>query len=239
MRLTNIAHPSLQVFKPAADRDTGTSVVICPGGGHRILAYDLEGTEVADWLNSIGVTGILLKYRVPAPDRSNLWQAAVQDAQRTVSVARHRAQEFRIDPDRIGILGFSAGGQTAALASLMDQRQYEPVDEVDQVSCRPNFAVLVYPAYLADKEKRTLLPEATVSSGTPPMFLVHAQNDPVPVENSLILSLELRRAQVPCEVHAFANGGHGFGLRPTDEPCTRWPELCEAWLRRNGWLAAR
>jgi acetyl esterase/lipase len=154
-----------------------------------------------------------------------------------MSLVRHRAEALQIDPQRIGILGFSAGGQTAALASLMNERQYPSIDDVDQVSFRPNFAVLVYPAYLADQEKRTLLPEAAVTSGTPPMFLVHAYNDPVPVENSLILALALKQSNIPCEVHAFATGGHGFGLRRTDEPCTDWPALCERWLRRNGWLA--
>lgn len=236
MRLTNITRPTIHVYKPPAEHDTGTSVLICPGGGHRILAYDLEGTEVAQWLNSIGVTGIVLKYRVPAPDRNKVWHAAVQDAQRSMSLVRQRAAELKIDPDRIGILGFSAGGQAAALASLLDERQYDAMDEVDQVAFRPNFAVLVYPAYLADASERTLRPEATVTPGTPPMFLVHAFNDPVTAENSLILALGLKQASVPVELHLYATGGHGFGLRPTDEPGSRWPELCQAWLRRNGWL---
>jgi acetyl esterase/lipase len=239
IRLGNVSRPTLEVFKPSSANDTGTAVVICPGGGHRILAYDLEGTEVAEWLQSIGVTGIVLKYRVPARDEQKKWEAAVQDAQRAISVVRHQAETLQVDPQRIGVLGFSAGGQTAALASLMDQRQYEPIDEVDRVSPRPNFTVLVYPAYLADKQTQTLLPEATVTEGTPPMFLVHAYNDPVPVENSLVLCLGLKRAQVPAELHAFATGGHGFGLRPTDEPCTHWPAHCEQWLQRGGWLTRR
>jgi acetyl esterase/lipase len=236
IRLGNVSQPTLQIFKPTPSIDTGTAVVICPGGAHRILAYDLEGTEVAEWLQSIGVTGIVLKYRVPARNQQRKWESAVQDAQRAMSVVRKQADALQIDPGRIGILGFSAGGQTAAYTSLMDQRQYQPVDDVDRVAYRPNFAVLVYPAYLVDEQKQQLVHEATVTDGTPPMFLVHAYNDPVAVENSLLLYLGLKSANVPAELHAFATGGHGFGLRPTNEPCSRWTAQCEQWLRRNGWL---
>lgn len=236
IRLGNVSTPTIEFYPAPTEKNTGTSVVICPGGGHHILAYDLEGTEVAEWLQSIGVNGIVLKYRVPARNPKRRWEAAVQDAQRAVSYVRHHANEMKIDPDRIGILGFSAGGQTAAFTSLLQERQYEAVDEIDKTSHLPNFSVLVYTAYLFDKDTGELVPEATVTKDAPPMFFAHAFDDPVTIESSLLLYLALKRANVPSELHAYAKGGHGFGLRRTDEPCSRWPEPCEHWMRRNGWL---
>ncbi len=236
IRLTNVSTPTLEIYAPAPDLRTGTAVVICPGGGHRILAYDLEGTEVATWLQSIGVTGIVLKYRVPDRNPQQPGAAALQDAQRAISLVRHHAEDWQLDPARIGILGFSAGGQTAALCCLNTSRRYEAIDEIDGQDHRPSFGVLVYPAYLANQEKTDLIPEAQVTSDMPPMFLVHAFDDPIPVENSLLLYLAMKRANSPAELHAFGSGGHGFGMRATEEPCSRWPEACQAWLRRNGWL---
>jgi acetyl esterase/lipase len=238
-RIGNVSTPTITVYRPVPEQDTGAAVVICPGGGHHILAYDLEGTEVADWLTSIGVTGVLLKYRVPFRDPERRWGAAVQDAQRAVSLVRSRAAEWKLDPERIGVLGFSAGGQTAALAALFgEQRQYEAQDAVDKTSPRPNFAVLVYTGGLLEKDSQTLLPEAKVSGDAPPMFLAHAQDDPVPVANSLLLALALKQADVPAELHLYAKGGHGFGLRPTADPCTHWPDRCTEWLRSQGLLKA-
>lgn len=236
-RIGNVSTPTLTIYRPAPEQDTGAAVIICPGGGHHILAYDLEGTEVAEWLNSIGVTGVLLKYRVPFRDPQRRWGAAVQDAQRAVSLVRSRAAEWKLDPERIGVLGFSAGGQTAALAALFgEERQYDAQDDADKASPRPNFAVLVYTGGLFDKEKQTLAPEAKVAAGAPPMFLAHAQDDPVPAANSLLLALALKEAGVPAELHLYAKGGHGFGLRPTDDPCTHWPERCAEWLESQGLL---
>jgi len=232
-RLTNVAKPTIKVFRPAQDRNTGTAVVICPGGGYRILAWDLEGEEVAAWLNSIGVTGIVLKYRVPPRKDQPPRQAPLQDAQRALSLVRSHAKEWGIDPQRIGILGFSAGGHlSASAATNYDKRRYEPIDETDKVECRPDFAVLVYPAYLA--EKGELVPEIRVTSITPPMFLVHASNDAIGPENSIALYLALKKAGVPAELHVYTTGGHGFGLRPSEHPCSHWPERCEEWLRSRG-----
>jgi acetyl esterase/lipase len=241
-RLTNVSKPTLTVFRPAKEKDTGAAVVICPGGGYNILAWDLEGEEVAAWLNSIGVTGIVLKYRVPRrpdqpKDRPPI--GPLQDAQRALSLVRGKAKEWGIDPNRIGILGFSAGGHLAGAASLQfDQRAYEPIDETDRVSCRPDFAVLVYPGYFANKERDALLPEVRVTEKTPPMFFVHAGDDRVPAENSVLLYLALKRAGVPAELHVYASGGHGFGLRPSDQPCSKWPQRCEEWMGKQGWLRA-
>lgn len=235
-RIGNVSTPTLAIYRPDPDKDTGAAVVICPGGGHHILAYDLEGTEVAEWLNSIGVTGIVLKYRVPARDPDRRWLAAVQDAQRAVSLVRSKAEEWKIDPARIGILGFSAGGETAGLTAIFDERQYEKIDDVDAVSSRPDFAVLIYAGGFAEKDNTTLKPYVKVTSQTPPMFLVHAIDDPVPVANSLLLTGALKQANVPAELHVYSTGGHGYGLRRTDQPVTAWPDRCADWLQESGLL---
>jgi acetyl esterase/lipase len=232
IRLGNVSVPQLAIYRPAKEVDTGTAIIICPGGGHNILAYDLEGTEVAEWLNTVGITGIVLKYRVPARDPQKRWSAAVQDGQRAVSLVKSNAKKWGLEEDKIGILGFSAGGETAGRTALMfDQRQYAASDPIDQISCRPDFAVLIYPAYMADAKTATLLADVPVSEKSPPMFLVHAWDDGVTPLTSLLLATELKKANVSAELHLFATGGHGYGMRPTEEPCTRWPELCEKWLR--------
>jgi acetyl esterase/lipase/rhodanese-related sulfurtransferase len=233
IRLGNVSTPMLAIYRPAKEIDTGAAVVICPGGGHTILAYDLEGTEVAEWLNKIGVTACVLKYRVPARDPKMRHLAAVQDAQRAMSVVRSHASEWGIDAKRIGILGFSAGGEVAGMTALLGtQRLYEAIDSVDKVSSRPDFAVLIYPAYFEEKGKGKLRDDIRVTKDAPPMFFTHAANDPVTCLNSLLLATELKKAGVPAELHLYATGGHGFGLRPqADKPCTQWPSACEAWLR--------
>jgi acetyl esterase/lipase len=237
-RLTNVSKPTLTVFRPAKEKDTGAAVLIAPGGGYNILAWDLEGEEVAAWLNSIGVTGIVLKYRVPRrPDdaRDKPPLGPLQDAQRAMSLVRSKAEEWGIDPKRIGMLGFSAGGNlTARTATSFGQRVYEPRDGIDQVSCRPDFAVLVYAAYLVQKGKSDLAPELRVNADTPPMFFVHAGDDRLEAENSVYLYLALRRAKVPAELHVYTTGGHGFGLRPSEHPCSTWPQRCAEWLHSQG-----
>ncbi len=235
IKLGNVSTPQLTIYRPAKSKDTGAAVVICPGGGHHILAYDLEGTEVAEWLNEIGVTGIVLKYRVPGRDPDKRWLAAVQDAQRAMSLVRSKAPELGIDPKRIGLLGFSAGGQVAALVSVIQPRQYEPLDDLDKVSCRPDFAVLIYPGGLDEKGQAKLREEVTVTKEAPPMFFVHAFDDGVSVFNTLLLATELKKVGVPAEVHVYATGGHGYGLRHVDgQPVTDWPKPCEAWLKTTG-----
>jgi acetyl esterase/lipase len=232
IRLGNVSRPTLTVYRPA--KPNGAAVVVCPGGGYHILAMDLEGTEVCEWLNSLGVTAVLLKYRVPDRKTTPARLAALQDAQRALSLVRSKAGEWKIDPHRVGMLGFSAGGHlTASAATKYGKRAYEPVDGADKVSCRPDFAVLVYPAYLTNKKKDALAADLVVDRKTPPMFLAHAGDDPVPAEGSALLYLALKRAGVPAELHVYASGGHGFGMRKTDKPCTHWPERCAGWMRQQ------
>ena len=234
-RLSNVTNPTITVYKPQASIDTGTAVLVCPGGGYNILAMDLEGTEVAEWLNSIGVTAIVLKYRVPRRKDQPKHQAPLQDAQRAMSLVRAHASKWKIDSRRIGILGFSAGGHlSAAAATNFDKRHYQPIDAHDQLSCRPDFAVLIYPAYLL--AGMDLAAEIRVSKQTPPTFLVHAGDDGISAENSARFYLALQQAGVDGELHIYSNGGHGFGLRPSKFACSKWPQRCEAWLRAQGLL---
>jgi acetyl esterase/lipase len=242
-RLTNVSKPTLTVFRPAKDKDTGAAVVICPGGGYNILAWNLEGEEVAEWLNSIGVTGIVLKYRVPRRpgDAKGMPPSGpLQDAQRAVSLVRGKAKEWGIDDKRIGILGFSAGGHLAASASCnFDKRAYDSIDEVDKISCRPDFAVLIYPAYLIVKDKNELAPDIRIRKECPPMFFAHASNDGVKAENSIFTYLALKRAGVAAEMHIYSSGGHGFGLRSSALPCSTWPARCGDWLKTQGLLSTK
>src|SRR5262249_7149004 len=185
-KITNVSKPTLAIYRPEKSTDSGAAVIICPGGGHFILAYDHEGTEVAEFLAKNGVTGIVLKYRVPFRDENKRWRAAVQDAQRSVRLVRDKAGEWGIDRKRIGILGFSAGGETAALTAILhEQPQYEAVDKADSASGRPDFAALIYPGGLLEKGNTKLRDYVKVDKDTPPMFLVHAFDDPVDARNSL------------------------------------------------------
>lgn len=237
IKLGHVSTPQIAVYRPEPAKDCGAAVVICPGGGHHILAYDLEGTEVAEWLNTLGVTGIVLKYRVPFRDPERRWSSAVQDAQRAMSLVRAHAAEWKLDPQRIGICGFSAGGQTAALMALLSHdRQYPETDASDQLSSRPDFAILVYTGGLLEKGDEKLQEVVQVTKDAPPMFFVHAFDDPVSVQNSLLLASALKKAAVSAEVHLYATGGHGYGLRPTQEAVTHWPERAGQWLRERGWL---
>jgi acetyl esterase/lipase len=218
-------------------------MLICPGGGYWNLYWQLEGEEVAAWLNSIGVTGIILKYRVPRHSDEVKTEPArrpLQDAQRAVSLVRSKAAQWGIDPQRIGIIGFSAGGHLAiATATRFEKRTYPIVDEIDQISCRPDFAILVYPGYLKPKDKDELAPGLVIPAGTPPVFLAHGGADLIsPPENSVQMYLALRRAGIPAELHVYANTAHDFGVRPSDKPCSTWTESCAAWLRQQGFLQA-
>ena len=238
IRLGNVSKPSITVYRPAKDKDTGAAVVVCPGGGYNILAWDLEGTEVCEWLNSLGVTGVLLKYRVPKRPGTEKHGPPLQDAQRALGLVRQRAGEWGIDPKRVGILGFSAGGHLSAAASTnYEKRSYEPVDDADQQSCRPDFTILVYPAYLTlPKEGDKVSPELPVTTNTPPTFLVQTQDDGVRVESSLFYYLALKQAKVPSELHVYPTGGHGYGLRPSEHNVTSWPQRAGEWMRARGWL---
>jgi acetyl esterase/lipase len=239
--VTNVSKPTITVYRPAKDKDTGTAMVICPGGGYWNLYWQLEGEEVAAWLNSLGVTGVILKYRVPRrPDEPKAEPARrpLQDAQRAVSLVRSKAKEWGVDPDRIGMVGFSAGGHLAiATATSFDKRSYPPMDDVDQVSCRPDFAVAVYPGYLKDKDKDELAPGLRVPKETPPIFLAHGGADLISdPENSVLMYLALRRAGVPAELHVYAGAAHDFGVRQSDHPCSTWTQSCADWLRDQGLL---
>jgi acetyl esterase/lipase len=239
--LTNVTKPTLTVYRPAKDKDTGVTMLICPGGGYHNLGWDVEGEEIAAWLNSIGMTGVILKYRCPR--RPGDVQGVpplgpLMDAQRAVSIVRSYAKEWGIDPKKIGMVGFSAGGHLAgATATNFDKRAYEPIDEIDKFSCRPDFAVMLYSGYLKVKDKDEVSADLRISTQTPPILLVHASDDTVSsVEHSVIMYLALKRAKVPTELHVYASGGHGFGVRRSDLPCSTWTERCVDWLRNQGIL---
>ena len=239
IRLTNVSNPTITLYEPRGN-NSGAAVVVFPGGAYRILAIDLEGTEVCAWLNSIGVTCVLLKYRVPNTGPYPKSSAALEDAQRAVGMVRAHAAEWHIDPQRVGVLGFSAGAHlAAALSTHFDRRLYDPVDAADQSSCRPDFAVIVYPGYLALSEQNFAPnPEIQVTDKTPKTFIVQSEDDPVHVENSTVYFLALKNAGVPVEMHLYAQGGHGYGLRRTQLPVTAWPQSVEAWFRTISVLAA-
>jgi acetyl esterase/lipase len=236
----NVSRPTMTVYSPEG-KNTGAAVVVFPGGGYNILAIDLEGTEVCDWLTSRGITCVLLKYRVPGVKSGpyRICPTALEDAQRTVGLVRFHAAEWRIDPHRIGVLGFSAGGHmAAAMSTHFEKRSYAAVDAADKESCRPDFAVALYPGHLAVPETHFALnPDIQVSRHTPPTFLLQAEDDPVdPVENSLVYHAALRKAGVSAEMHLYVKGGHAFGLRRTESPITGWPPLVETWLGSIGMI---
>jgi len=231
IRLTNVSDPMMTIYQSGSSHNTGKAkpaVLICPGGGYQILAMNLEGTEMAHWLGSLDITPVVLKYRVPENR-----MGAYADAQRALSILRSRAGEFNIDPDKIGIMGFSAGGHLSARVSTHSKKRvYEPVDQNDQASMNPDFGILIYPAYLVNKKKDTLHKEVQVGEDTPPMFLVQTEDDPIGYRNSLFFYNALSQHEVSSEIHLFPHGGHGYGLRvDASNPLSEWPELCEQWLK--------
>lgn len=243
MYVSNVSRPTMTVYSPKG-KNTGVAVVVFPGGGYQILAIDLEGTEVCDWLTAKGITCVLLKYRVPAtpwkPPYMGAYPSskmALDDAQRTMGLLRLHAAEWHINPHKIGVLGFSAGGHlVAAISTHFKTRLYPPVDAADKESCRPDFAVALYPGHLwIDYKKFELNPNIPVTSRTPPTFLLQAEDDHVDnVNDSLVYYIALKNAGVPVEMHLYAHGGHAFGLRQTKFQITGWPELVEKWLRTIG-----
>lgn len=246
--VSNVSQPTMTVYSPKRN-NTRAAVIVFPGGGYEILAIDLEGTEACDWLTSKGITCVLLKYRVPAPRSAPDWGAypqspiALEDAQRTLSLVRFHAAEWHIDPHRIGVLGFSAGGHLVTATSVhFDRRLYAAVDEADKVSCRPDFAIAIYPGHLGrGKDGLTLNPDirAHITRQTPPTFLLQNEDDDVDrVEDSLSYYIGLKKAGVPVEMHLYAHGGHAFGLRRTRFPATAWPQLVETWLGTIGIISS-
>ncbi len=241
----HVSRPTMTVYSPTG-KNTGAAVVVFPGGGYEILAIDLEGTEVCDWLTSKGITCVLLKYRVPGAGLSPESGAypkspmALEDAQRTVGLVRFHAAEWHIDPHKIGVLGFSGGGHlVAAISTHFEQRLYPAVDAADKESCRPDFAVALYPGHMLENTSKDfeLNPYVPVTSQTPPTFLVQAEDDPVDtVNNSLVYCIALKNAGVPVEMHLYPHGGHAFGLRRTELPITGWPQLVETWLGTIGMI---
>ena len=240
-RLTNVSNPAIAVYPAPVSNNSGAAVVVFPGGGYRILAYDLEGTEVCDWLNSIGVTCVLLKYRVPDAGPYPAHAEALADAQRAVRLTRDHAARWKLDANRVGVLGFSAGGHlAAALSNHATDQVYPSADPADQLSAKPNFAILIYPGGLVHApDHRQLEPGVIPTADTPQTFLVQAEDDPVHVENTLVYYAALKDAKVAAEMHVFAHGGHGYGLRPTALPVTGWPALAAEWLRTIGVLKPR
>jgi len=245
----NVSRPTMTVYSPKG-KNTGAAVVVFPGGGYEILAIDLEGTEVCEWLTSSGITCVLLKYRVPG-DASELYPksgpypkspVALEDAQRTVGLVRFHAAEWHIDPHKIGVLGFSAGGHlVAAMSTHFEHRLYPAVDAADRESCRPDFAVAIYPGHLSIADNSIALnPDIRthVTRQTSPTFLLQNEDDHVDrVEDSLSYYAALKKAGVPVEMHLYAQGGHAFGLRRTKYPVTRWPQLVETWLGTIGMIS--
>lgn len=249
-KVTNVSKPTMTVYSPTG-ANSGAAVIVFPGGGYRMLAMDLEGTEICDWLTSRGITCILLKYRVPNSgptwiDHHRVYpkvQTALQDAQRTIGLVRRDAARYHVDPHRIGVIGFSAGGHlVAAVSTHFGRRTYPRVDSADDVSSRPDFAIALYPGHLwvhedEDRDTRnsedlSLRPDITVSRETPPTFLLQAEDDDVDgVHQSLAYYVALQKAGVPTEMHLYAQGGHAFGLRPSKLPISGWPKLVEQWLR--------
>lgn len=256
-RANDVSRPTMTVYAPTG-RNTGAAVVVFPGGGYQMLAMDLEGTEICDWLTASGITCVLLKYRVPnsGPTWTNggryypKVQTALQDAQRTLGLVRLHAAQWGIDPHKVGVMGFSAGGHlVAATSTHFAQRTYPLVDAADKQSCRPDFAVAVYPGHLwahededhatRDPARLDLRPDIAVTAGTPPTFLLQAENDEVDgVQQSLAYYVALKQAGVPAEMHLYAEGGHAFGLRAGKLPIAQWPRLVETWLGSIGMLDA-
>jgi acetyl esterase/lipase len=239
--VTNVTKPTMTIYSPTR-KNTGAAIIVCPGGGYRCLAIDLEGTEICDWLTSKGLTAVLLKYRAPTPRHGEYSESrmALQDAQRTLSLLRHRAAQWNIDPHKIGIIGFSAGGHmVTATSTHFATRSYTPIDEADTESCRPDFGLALYPGHMSGEKVGsmdfTINPDITVTSNTPPQFIMQAENDPVDsVNNSLVYYIALKNAGVPAELHLYAEGGHAWGLRPTKYPVSHWPHLAETWLQTIG-----
>jgi acetyl esterase/lipase len=238
LRITNVSDPTITVYAPPKGKETGAAALVFPGGSYQVLAIDKEGTEICDWLNSLGITAILLKYRVPDSGPYPKSSAAFEDGQRAVGLVRAHAEQWHIDPHRIGVIGFSAGAHLAAmLSNQYDKRIYRPIDAADQVSSRPDFALIIYPGWLRDGEQNfDVNPAIKFNPNAPPAFLVQAENDFAHVENSIAYFLALKKAKIPAEMHIYAEGGHGYGMRATGKPIASWPQTATVWFHTIGVL---
>ena len=226
-RIAEITDPVMEVFLPERSSANGAAVVICPGGGYHILAYDLEGTEVAAWLTRNGYAAFVLKYRVP--DKK---EGALQDAQRAIRIVRNNAEKYGLKTDRTGIMGFSAGGSLSARTmTRYNVKTYQPVDRADSLSCRPDFAMLIYPAYLDQGPGLSLTPELTMTKEIPPVFIFQTADDQYG-NSALVMAQALRNTGVPVELHLLPEGGHGYGLRKGNNAGETWPALAENWLHK-------
>lgn len=237
LRVTNVTKPTITFYPAPAEKATGAAVIVAPGGGYSILAYSHEGTDVCKWLNEIGVSAVLLKYRTPRRQNLAKHHAPLQDAQRAVSLVRSKAAEWKIDPDRLGFLGFSAGGHLTATVVTSDGSVTFKKEAVDQYSPVPNFGILIYAAYLKDpKDPNKLVPEVAVDKNTPPCFLVVGHQDSRFVEGSALFYLAMQRAKRPCELHIFGKGGHGFGMKEIPQRIGAWPQVAGEWMKESGFL---
>ncbi len=226
LRFAEVTNPAIELFLPDPSIKNGSAIIVCPGGGYKILAYDKEGTEIAAWLNKLGFTAFVLQYRIP--DKKD---GAIQDIQRAIRIVRSNSQKWNLDPEKIGVMGFSAGGSLSARAStLFNKRTYSVVDKTDSLSCRPDFTMLIYPAYLDQGSDFSLTPELQISKEVPPMFIFQTADDTYG-NSSLVMAGAMRSAKIPVELHMLSKGGHGYGLRPGNVAAETWPLLAEKWLR--------
>ena len=231
LRKTDVGIPEITIFQAPMSTNPNPAVLVCPGGGYGILAYDMEGTEVCSWLNSLGITAVLVKYRVPRRPGRAKHEAPLQDVQRAISYVRYHAEQFQIDPSKIGVMGFSAGAHLSVMASTsFKNRTYSQVDEADTVSCRPDFCLLIYPAYLSGFDF-TLSPEVKVSSDVPPTMMIQAEDDKYFVDSSLFYYYALKQAKVPAWIHLYSSGGHGYGMRNTGHAVNEWPLRAADWFK--------
>jgi len=237
-RFTNITEPTLTFYPAPASKNTGSTVLVCPGGGYWIVAYDLEGIEVCQWLNSIGVNAALLKYRVPKREGREKHEVALEDAARAMQIIRSHAKEWNLDPTKVGVLGFSAGGHlSATLSNTAEMPEVEGYSWLEGIKIRPDFTVLIYPAYLVIEEQDDAIsPEVQPTTDTPPTFISISMDDPLRVEGAMRYALELKKLGVSAELHIYSEGGHGYGLRRTQTPVTTWPDRVEDWMRYSGLL---
>lgn len=235
LRITNVSEPTITIYPAPEEIANGAAMLVCPGGGYNILAYDLEGDEICEWLNEIGITAVLLKYRVPRREGLAKHAAPLQDAQRALKYIRYHAEEFNINPNSIGVMGFSAGAHLSVMLSNAKDFTYPEIDAADKVSSRPDFCLLVYPAYL-DGENFRLSSEIKVTSDTPPTMLIQTEDDDSYINSSLFYYHALKEAKVPAWMHLYSQGGHGYGLRDTGTAVNTWPLRAEDWFFELGIL---